>query len=249
MNIQTGLENEEEDEDDNYDGDDLKFKQRKANFKSKFSSHKETTKRLRTLIVVPASLLLQWEGEIKSKFTESTFKYYMYHGDNRKKYAYNLSDYDIVFTTYEIISREIEVIEGKANDSPLARIKWKRVILDEAHRIKNHNTKANKTMCLLKAKYRFALTGTPIHNSINDLYSLVKFIAFQPLDEFKLWNYLFASEKFGASKGKVSSANAVERTKRLDSWLVFLSDYLILRRTKNDKFKGKNKIKPFFLLF
>jgi SNF2 family DNA or RNA helicase len=214
---------------------------RKTNFQKKYSSLKETKKkRLRTLIVVPASLLLQWEGEIKSKFVENTFKYYIYHGDSRKKYAYNLGDYDIVFTTYEIVSREIELVEGRANDSPLAKIKWKRVILDEAHRIKNHQTKASKTMCLIKAKYRFALTGTPIHNSINDLYSLVKFLNFVPLDDMKLWNYLFAAEKFGTNlKNKVQTANAVERSKRLDSWLVFLSDYLILRRTKNDTFKGK----------
>jgi transcription termination factor 2 len=213
---------------------------RKKNFQSKHSSHSSQTKKyLRTLIVVPASLLLQWEGEIKNRFVEGTFKYYIYHGDNRKKYAYNLQEYDIVFTTYEIVSREIDIVEGRVSDSPLAKIKWKRLILDEAHRIKNHATKANKAMCLIKARFRFALTGTPIHNSINDLYSLVKFLAFAPLDELKLWNYLFASEKFGTNlKNKAQTANAVERSKRLDSWLVFLSDYLILRRTKNDTFKG-----------
>jgi SNF2 family DNA or RNA helicase len=218
------------------------FNSRKMNFAKKHSSQKEAKPRLRTLIIVPASLILQWENEIKSKFTENTFKYYIYHGDNRKRTAYNLGDYDIVFSTYEIVSREIELIEGVPNDSQLARIKWKRIILDEAHRIKNHTTKANKTACLLKAKYRFALTGTPIHNSINDLYSLVKFLQFDPLSEFGLWGYIFAAEKF-KGKTKQQSANAVEREKRLGSWLIFLSDYLILRRTKNDTFKGNYLLK------
>ena len=124
-------------------------------------------------------------------------------------------------------------------DSPLAKIKWKRIILDEAHRIKNHSTKANKVICALKAKYRIAITGTPIHNSLNDLYSLVKFLHFEPLDQITLWRYVFASETFTSKSAQ--NANSLERQKRLDNWMVFLSDYLILRRTKNDKFKGTEK--------
>ena len=96
------------------------------------------------------------------------------------------------------------------NDSPLTRIKWKRIILDEAHRIKNHTTKANKAMCALKAKYRMAITGTPIHNSLNDLYSLVKFLHFSPLDDIGLWKYVFADEK---NANKMNPAY-VERQKR-----------------------------------
>lgn len=230
------MSDDENDEDFEYAN--REYVKKKATSSKKLVSRDSGKKRLRTLIILPASLLLQWESEIKSKFTENTFKYFIYHGDARKRFAYNMSDYDIVFTTYEIVSREIELVEGKPNNSPLAKTKWKRVILDEAHRIKNHQTKANKTICMIKAKYRFALTGTPIHNSINDLFSLVKFLQFKPLDELTLWNYLFASEKF-SNKTKAQSTNSAERAHRLDSWLVFLSDYLILRRTKNDKARGK----------
>ena len=120
----------------------------------------------------------------------------------------------------------------------MAKIKWKRVILDEAHRIKNHITKANKAICCLRAKYRIALTGTPIHNSLNDLYSLVKFLHFSPLDDFKLWKYAFASESLTGAK---ANANAIERNKRLNNWMLVLSEYLILRRTKEDKVKGTDK--------
>ncbi len=126
-------------------------------------------------------------------------------------------------------------------DSPLVKIKWKRIILDEAHRIKNHTTKVNKAICSLKAKYRIAITGTPIHNSLNDLYSLVKFLHFEPLDNFSLWKYIFASEKFTTTANQVPTANSLERTKRLENWTTFLSDYLMLRRTKQDKFKGTEK--------
>lgn len=195
------------------------------------------------MIVLPASLLHQWQGEINNKFEKNSFKVHVYHEANRKKYSYNLDDNDIVFTTYEIISREVNVPDKEGHiaksDSPLVNIKWKRIILDEAHRIKNHSTKANKAMCLLKSKYRIAITGTPVHNSLNDLYSLVKFLHFEPLDDFGLWKYLFASETFsGRSQSKTIS---MEREKRLGFWLKFLSDYLILRRTKKDKFHGTDK--------
>jgi SNF2 family DNA or RNA helicase len=153
-----------------------------------------------------------------------------------------MDDNDIVFTTYEIVSREVTVPDKEGNipksDSPLVNIKWKRIILDEAHRIKNHSTKANKAMCMLKAKYRIAITGTPVHNSLNDLYSLIKFIHFEPLDDFGLWKYLFAAESASVRNNKAVSA---EREKRIGFWLKFLSDYLILRRTKQDKFHGTDK--------
>jgi len=122
----------------------------------------------------------------------------------------------------------------------LANIKWKRIILDEAHRIKNHSTKANKAMCLLKAKYRIAITGTPIHNSLNDLYSLIKFLHFDPMNDFGLWKYLFPEDK-KQSEAKKQSQVAIEREKRTGHWLKLLSDYLILRRTKKDKFIGTDK--------
>ena len=93
-------------------------------------------------------------------------------------------------------------------------------------------------MCTLKAKYRIAITGTPVHNSLNDLYSLVKFLHFTPLDDFGLWKYLFSTESISKS---LSKENSIEREKRLGVWLKFLSDFLILRRTKKDKFQGTNK--------
>ena len=73
---------------------------------------------MRTLIVLPASLLHQWQGEITSKFARDSFKYHVYHEANRKKHAYNLEDNDIVFTTYEIISREMDIFDKDGNPAP-----------------------------------------------------------------------------------------------------------------------------------
>lgn len=229
-------------DDDDDDEDDVEDRKKSRKNSSKSSSKK--LKRLKTLIIVPASLLHQWENEIRNRFEKNAFKYHMYHEANRKKFAYNLGDNDIVFTTYEIVSRELDAFEKDGGDSdgeaksvktagensPLAKIKWKRVILDEAHRIKNHTTKANKVICSIRSKYRIAITGTPIQNSLNDFYSLVKFLRLEPLDDLKLWKYVFASETQKSSTNK----NAPERELRLNSWLLVLSDLLILRRTKMD---------------
>ena len=109
-------------------------------------------------------------------------------------------------------------------------------------------------MCSLRAKYRIAITGTPVHNSLNDLYSLVKFLHFEPFDNKTLWGYVFASEKFkqqqttttggGARAGamsQVAQANAAERESRMETWLLFLSHYLLLRRAKTDTIEGTTK--------
>lgn len=202
---------EQENENDEPNDEELTTKELLKRARKKKS--KKLTYRLKTLIVLPASLLYQWQGEIESKFETDTFKIHVYHDANRKRHAYNMDDNDLVFTTYEIVSREVEFDkEGNLldTDSPLTSVKWKRIILDEAHRIKNYTTKANKAMCALRAKYRIAITGTPIHNSLNDLYSLVKFLHFSPLDDIGLWKYVFADEK-ASNKNNPSS---IERQKR-----------------------------------
>ena len=72
-------------------------------------------KPLRTLIILPASLLNQWVGEIEKRFRKKDlFKYHAYHGPKRRE-ATNLQDNDIVFTTYEIVSREMYIFDKDGN--------------------------------------------------------------------------------------------------------------------------------------
>jgi transcription termination factor 2 len=65
----------------------------------------------------------------------------------------------------------------------LFRVKWERIVLDEAHTIRNHKSQTSIAVYALKAKYRWALTGTPIHNKELDLYSLLKFLRCAPFDD------------------------------------------------------------------
>ena len=225
---------------------------------NKYSSKSKQAKRLKTLIIVPASLLHQWQSEIENRFEKNSFKYHVYHEANRKKQAINLEDNDIVFTTYEIVTRELDKL-GDAKDvdeikellrrsnSPLARIKWKRIILDEAHRIKNHTTKSNKIICSMRSKYRIAMTGTPVQNSLNDFYSLIKFLHLEPLNDVKVWKYLFGSEKAQSVTKQPTTATAIKNAEKRDNvyntWLLILSDTLILRRTKADKVSINGELK------
>jgi transcription termination factor 2 len=64
----------------------------------------------------------------------------------------------------------------------LFSVKWDRVILDEAHQVRNPKTKMAKGVCNLHSNFRWALTGTPIHNKLLDLYSLIKFLNFTPFN-------------------------------------------------------------------
>jgi transcription termination factor 2 len=206
-------------------------------FKSTHKIKKYSNNCLKTLIVLPASLLHQWQNEIKSKFEKNAFKYEVYHGSERKNITKSqLERCDIVFTTYEIVSREANKIgKGTVNlsKSPLTGIEWTRIICDEGHRIKNSSSISNQAMCSLRAKYKIVITGTPIHNSMCDLYSLLKFINLYPLDDKSLFTYLFPSDK--------KSTSTLEEERRMNCWIAFLSSFLLLRRMKSDKIIGTDQ--------
>lgn len=137
-----------------------------------------------TLIVCPASLLGQWVNEISDKFESGTLSVETYHGAKRETKAKRLSRYDVVVTTYAICQYE------GGSDTPLYRVKWERIILDEAHQIRNHKSKTSLAVFRLGAKRRWALTGTPVHNREMDLFALLKFLRCSPFDDvaiFKRW--------------------------------------------------------------
>src|SRR5690242_3166505 len=77
-----------------------------------------------------------------------------------------------IITTYGTMLSDF----SEKETSPLFKRKWGRVILDEAHCIKNYNSAVAEASCNLKAKFRWCLTGTPIQNSLMDLYSLFNFL-------------------------------------------------------------------------
>lgn len=140
-----------------------------------------------TLVVAPLALIRQWEAELKEKVTEShKLKVLVHHGPQRTKRFDDLKKYDVVITTYQILVSE----HGHSNASVKAGcfgLHWYRVILDEAHTIKNRNAKSTKACYELRSVYRWCLSGTPMQNSLDELQSLVKFLRIQPYDDIREW--------------------------------------------------------------
>lgn len=114
---------------------------------------------LHTLIIVPKAILEQWESEI---FKLTSHRAFVYHGNNRKNYA-KLKTSPIVITTYGMISKP---------SSEIFKIKWDRAIFDEAHHLKNKNTKIYAGAISLQADIKWAVTGTPIQNNKTDFYNI-----------------------------------------------------------------------------
>ncbi len=121
-----------------------------------------------SLIVLPTSLVHNWDNEIK-KFTP-TLKVYKYVGIGRKK-AVNLekisSFYDIILTTYGTVRNDIKMLRG---------VEFFYAVLDESQFIKNAESKTYKAIVQLRARHRLVLTGTPIENSLSDLWSQMNFL-------------------------------------------------------------------------
>ena len=117
----------------------------------------------KTLIVMPKSLVFNWESEI-NKFSPD-LKVGIYYGTNRDMETFK--NYEVILTTYGTIRNDIEELKD---------IKLDFVILDESQNIKNIYSQANKAIMLLNTRYRLALSGTPIENNLLELYSLFRFL-------------------------------------------------------------------------
>lgn len=134
-----------------------------------------------TLLVAPLSTLANWEQQIATHLTANTLKYYIYHGSNRISDVDNLAEFDVIITTYSIVASERSGRSGsKKRGSPLYRTNFFRIILDEAHAIREQATLQSQAICALSAQRRWAVTGTPVQNRLDDLGGLIKFIRLQP---------------------------------------------------------------------
>lgn len=167
-----------------------------------------------SLIVLPTSLVHNWEAEIK-KFTPS-LKVYKHVGGQRKKddeIEQMLRFYDIILTSYGTVR----------NDSGfLAKYEFFYLILDESQYVKNPSSKTYKSIQKLKSKYRLVLTGTPIENSLSDLWSQMNF-----LNKGMLGNLAFFKRYFITPIERHNNKEAQEK-------LQMLIHPFILRRTKEE---------------
>ena len=117
-----------------------------------------------SLLVCPMSLIGNWEAEAK-KFAPH-LRLYVHHGSGRHQSSWDhvIANNDIVITTYSTLARDVETFVGHT---------WQRLIFDEAQAVKNRHSNVAKALRKIPAHHRIALTGTPVENRLNELYSLM----------------------------------------------------------------------------
>ncbi|MEH2135300.1 DEAD/DEAH box helicase [Nostoc sp.] len=168
-----------------------------------------------TLLVCPTSVLGNWEREV-NKFAPS-LKILQYHGDKRPKgkaFLEAVKKHDLIVTSYSLLHRDIKSLES---------VFWQIIVLDEAQNVKNSEAKQSKAVRQLQATFRIALTGTPVENRLQELWSILDFLNPGYLGNKQFFQRRFAMpiEKYGdtASLGQLRS----------------LVQPFILRRLKSDR--------------
>ncbi|KAI5457611.1 SNF2 superfamily RAD5 protein [Mariannaea sp. PMI_226] len=196
-----------------------------------------------TLVVAPMSLLSQWQSEAEKASKQGTMKVELYYGNEKTNNLQNLcceanaaSAPDVVITSYGIVLSEFSNIAAKNGDKSshtgLFSLNFFRVILDEAHHIKNRASKTARACYEIKANHRWCLTGTPIVNKLEDLFSLVRFLGVEPWNNFSFWR-TFITVPF--ESGEFVRALDVVQT---------VLEPLVLRRTKDMKTPDGNPLVP-----
>ncbi|KAL6697594.1 SNF2 family N-terminal domain-containing protein [Trichoderma pleuroticola] len=168
-----------------------------------------------TLIVTPKSTIHNWQQQCESHIHPGRIKTAIYLGSGRKNLRDGLLNSDVILTTYETMRRDWE--EG----GPLFSVQWHRVVLDEAHHIRTRNSQTFKAACEIQAWYRWCLTGTPIHNSLDDFAALLSFVGvpvFMKKNLFDFWitRPIKENNSYGLKRlGLLIKATCLRRTKKM----------------------------------
>lgn len=174
----------------------------------------ETTKKP-SIIVCPTSLVYNWQSEIEKFYPSLSTLIVAGNSGERISLIESIPSYDLILTSYDLVKRDIEYYNHE----------FKYCILDEAQYIKNASTQNAKAVKLINSETRFALTGTPIENSLADLWSIFDFI---------MPGYLLSYKKF---KDKYENPIVKDGDKEMLHRLNKQIQPFILRRLKKDVLK------------
>lgn len=166
-----------------------------------------------SLVVCPSSLVLNWESEAQRFTPDLRCASVCGTAAQRAQIIENCAGYDLLITSYDSLKRDVQLYADK---------KFRFVVLDEAQYIKNHSTQNAKAVKLLNAQTRFAMTGTPVENSLAELWSIFDFL---------MPGYLFSYRKF---KQKLEEPIVKRGDDAASGCLRRLTKPFILRRLKKD---------------
>uniref|UniRef100_A0A8B9K2E0 Helicase-like transcription factor n=1 Tax=Astyanax mexicanus TaxID=7994 RepID=A0A8B9K2E0_ASTMX len=174
-----------------------------------------------TLIICPLSVLTNWMDQFEQHLREDVqLNLYLFYGPDRCRQASFLSEQDVVLTTYNVLTSEY----GK--NSVLQKVLWLRVVLDEGHIIRNPDALQSKAVLSLNAERRWILSGTPIQNSVKDVWMLMCFLRLKPFAVREWWMRVIQRPVMMGNK---------EGLKNLQALLKVLT----MRRTKLSKANGR----------
>ncbi|KJP86827.1 hypothetical protein AK88_03534 [Plasmodium fragile] len=151
----------------------------------------------KSIIICPRSTLDNWYQEIKKWCTQ--MKAFKYYGSKEQRRELNKNvlhtDYDVLLTTYEIVIKD---------KSALFDIDWFFLVIDEAHRIKNDKSVLSSSVRFLRSENRLLITGTPLHNNLKELWSLLNFLMPKIFDNSEEFDNLFNISKISSNDNKQS---------------------------------------------
>lgn len=164
------------------------------------SDYLEEINPLNTLIILPASLIFNWYNELQNFAPHLHVMQYV--GTKRKKQQSSLHTFDVVLTTYQTALRDQDILKT---------ITWNYIILDESQMIKNKNSQVFKAINSFETNNKLSLTGTPVENSLSDLWSQMQFINNEMLGNFAFFKkqYIQAIEKYKDDYAKEELKNLI----------------------------------------
>ncbi|XP_072221362.1 helicase-like transcription factor isoform X1 [Leuresthes tenuis] len=196
----------------------------KQNVESSITEHTDDSSARATLIICPLSVLSNWLDQFEQHVhAHVKLNVYLYYGSERNRSKKFLSSQDVVITTYNVLSADF------ANKSPLHGINWLRVVLDEGHIVRNPNAQMSKAVLELKAQRRWILSGTPIQNSVKDLWMLLAFLRLKPFDVREWWNRVIQRPATQGDRAGLQNLQTLVRC-------------ITLRRTKSSEVNGRRLV-------
>lgn len=145
-----------------------------------------------TLIVCPVSVLSNWSDQISQFVAPGVLSVQLYHGSDRHailpdvkngKVDVLLVSYNTLAADYDVSSKDGAPKKKRIKRESIFEIDFHRIVLDEAHTIRNSKTRGFKAVSMIRADNKLALTGTPFVNTADDIYSLLSFVGVEPLNE------------------------------------------------------------------
>ncbi|CCE78844.1 Piso0_000876 [Millerozyma farinosa CBS 7064] len=188
-----------------------------------------------TLVILPMSLLSQWENEFSNTNNNPHHECLVYYGEHAQNLRTLLTRPKankvpvVLLTTYGTVLNEFMKYSKNFNSysstskQGLYSVRFFRIILDEGHIIRNRLAKTSKAVYALSSDRKWVLTGTPIINRLDDLFSIFKFLELEPWNNFTYWKN-FVSIPF--EQRHISQALHIVKT---------ILEPIFLRRTKDMK--------------